>query len=312
MARTNGFTRRTLLTAAAGTTLLPLFRAPLLHAAPRAPSLPFVIIGDWGREGAEKQREVGIQMGRSAEAIESRLVISLGDNFYEDGVTGVADPQWVQSFEDIYAAPSLQTRWDVILGNHDYRGDVDAQIDYSSRSARWHMPARAFTRRETLTDGTTAEFFYIDTNPFITAYRHSDVKIDGQDTDTQLKWLDGALGSSTAKWKIVIGHHPIQTVTGGKRNTPELIARLDPLLRKHKVKIYINGHDHNFQYLDHDGINYITNGAGSQVYEPGPAAPGQYAGGHHGFMTAELSANNFAFKFIDDSATELFAANIPA
>ncbi len=301
------FSRRTLIASVGASTLLPR-----VAAAASAPVMNFVIIGDWGRMGGEKQREVGVQMGRTAEAIDSRLVVSVGDNFYEDGVTGLCDPQWVDSFEAIYAAPSLQTLWDVILGNHDYRGDVEAQISYSAQSPRWRMPARYFARSERLADGTDIDFFYLDTNPFLVMYRGTETRIDGQDTAAQLKWLDAALGASKAAWKIVIGHHPIHTVTGKKRDTPELIAQLKPLLRKHGVRVYINGHDHNLQYLERDGIHFITNGAGSQVYEPGPAAPGQFASGHHGFMTVKLSADRFAFSFIDDVGAELFAASVIA
>lgn len=297
--------RRTLLTAAAGASLLPS-----VPASAQGPSATCVMIGDWGREGAQKQREVGLQMARTAETIGSQFVVSVGDNFYEDGVTGLDDPQWRASFEQIYGAPSLQTPWYVILGNHDYRGDVAAQIAYSDRSMRWKMPARYFQRGERLGDGTTIDFFYLDTSPFVTDYRHTKVAIDDQDTAAQVKWLDAALGASTAKWKIVIGHHPIYTVTGGKRNTPELIAQINPLLHKHGVRIYINGHDHNLQYLQRDQIHYITNGAGSEVYAPGAAKPGQFASGHHGFMTVDLSAERFAFTFVDDSGAELFAQQI--
>lgn len=299
--------RRGLVLGAAATSL-----PPLVPAQAKSAELPFVLIGDWGRYGNDRQREVGAAMGRTAADINSRFVISVGDNFYEDGVTGLTDPQWKASFEDIYAAPALQTRWDVILGNHDYRGDVAAQLAYGQLSPRWNMPARFFQRDETLPDGTKAALFYIDTSPFLSIYKDSKVDIRGQDTAAQLAWLDTALGTSTAKWKIVIGHHPLYTVTSGKRDQPELIGPIAPLLHKHGVKIYINGHDHNFQYLVMDGVHYITNGAGSQTEAPKPAKPGQFASGSHGFMTASLSADTFAFAFIDESGTELFRQSVTA
>ena len=254
-------TRRTLLAASA--TLLP--------AAARAPELNFLVVGDWGREGAEKQREVGAQMGRSAEATRSRFVISVGDNFYENGVTGLADPQWRDSFEAIYAAPSLQIPWHVILGNHDYRGNVQAQLDYTRHSRRWRMPARHFQRRETLPDGTTADLFFLDTSPFLEKYRFTKVNILGQDTDAQLAWLDAALARSTAAWKIVIGHHPVRTVLRQHRDTKELVTRLQPLLVKHRVPVYLNGHDHNLQLRRDAGTAFITSGAGSPRITVGPS-----------------------------------------
>ncbi len=300
------FTRRTLLAASASAAL------PRVAAAARAPSLPFVMIGDWGRNGAQRQREVGMQMGVTADEIGSRFVVSLGDNFYEDGVTGLDDPQWSGSFEQIYAAPSLQTRWDVILGNHDYRGDVQTQLAYGRTSTRWNMPARYFQRDERLEDGTEIAFFYIDTSPFLKPYRGTKVRIDDQDTAAQLAWFDAALGVSQAKWKIVVGHHPIHTITGGKRDWKDLVAQIKPLLIKHGVKIYINGHDHNFQMLERDGITFITNGAGSQTEKPGPSAPGQFGSAEHGFMTVDLSAERFAYSMVNDSGVVLFSGSVLA
>jgi len=302
--------RRTLLGtvgAAAGASLL----AP--HAQAAAPSLRFVVIGDWGREGAFKQREVAQAMGRTAEAIGSAFTISVGDNFYEDGVTSLTDKQWKTSFEDIYTHPALQTRWDVILGNHDYLGDVQAQLDYAHTSPRWSMPARYYTRQERLADGTAIDFFYIDTNPMLAMYQKSKkMHVQDQDVKAQLAWLDRALGASGAKWKIVVGHHPIYTVTGGDRDQQELIDGILPLLKTHGVHVYFNGHDHNLQMTQRDGITFITCGAGSQVYEPGPAAPGQFSSGHHGFMAVDLSAERFAYRLIDDTGAELFAGQILA
>jgi len=302
--------RRNVLIGATGSVLAPLGAPALAQAAVKAPELNFVLIGDWGREGSDKQREVAEAMGRSAEAVRSRFVVSVGDNFYEDGVRGLDDKQWKTSFEDIYTAASLQTRWDVILGNHDYRGDVPTQLAYSQHSPRWNLPARYFQRQEILGDGTVADFFYLDTSPFIAAYRHTKVRIDDQDTAAQLRWFDAALGASTARWKIVIGHHPVYTVTGGDRDEQDMINMINPLLIKHGVHVYINGHVHNLQYLQRDGVNYITCGAGSRVNEPGAAKPGQFASGHHGFMTANLSAGRFGFNLIDETGTTLYTGQV--
>eukprot|EP01037_Dinobryon_pediforme_P002184 gene2184-2221_t len=288
--------RRALLGVAAGTAIVPSVPAMALSAG-----LPFVLVGDWGRRGAKKQREVGAQMGVTAAEMGSRFVISMGDNFYEDGVSGLDDPQWSGSFESIYHAPSLQTPWHVILGNHDYQGNVEAQIAYSARSKRWNMPARYFMTSETLPDGSGVDFFYLDTNPFISAYHGTKVAIGGQDIVAQLAWLDAALGRSQAKWKILIGHHPLYTVSGGKSDQPEMIAAIKPLMQKHRVFIYINGHQHNFQYLQVDGMHFITNGAGSKTKRPKHAQPGQFASDSHGFMAVNLTSERFAFRFVDDA-----------
>lgn len=39
------------------------------------------------------------------------FVVSTGDNFYKDGLTGVNDPAFTESFTKIYSARSLQRPW---------------------------------------------------------------------------------------------------------------------------------------------------------------------------------------------------------
>jgi len=50
-------------------------------------------------------------MGIVGEKLNIDFVISTGDNFYEDGLKGVDDPAFYDSFVDIYTAPSLQKTW---------------------------------------------------------------------------------------------------------------------------------------------------------------------------------------------------------
>lgn len=292
----------------------------VLGAAAAAPAeaagntLNFVLIGDWGRNGHDEQRAVGVQMGKTAAAIGSRYTVSVGDNFYENGVTSVSDPQWKNSFEEIYTAPSLQSQWKVILGNHDYRGNVQAQLDYTKTSHRWYLPARYYTETVVLPDGAVAAFYYLDTSPFIKKYIGSTVNIAGQDTQAQLDWLDAQLAASKAQWNIVIGHHPVYTALsdgdGYDHDQPDLVARLNPILQKHAVPIYICGHDHVLQSVQMDGITYVVTGAGSQTYTPRAAIRGGFASGAHGFMTIKLSGHRLDYALVDLHGTALFSQTI--
>ena len=98
--------------------------------------LNFVVFGDWGRQGEQDQVEVAAQMASAAKATGAKFIISVGDNFYEDGVASTDDPHWRKSFEEVYQAPSLQVPWYAILGNHDYHGNCEAQIAYSKINPR--------------------------------------------------------------------------------------------------------------------------------------------------------------------------------
>ena len=100
------------------------------------------------------------------------------------------------------------------FGNHEYRGNTQAIIDYSQVSRRWEVPARYYSKSYTH-EGVTIDMFYIDTPPIIDKSQQSGRISDAckQDRDAQLKWLDNALASSKAKYKIVLGHHPVYAET---------------------------------------------------------------------------------------------------
>ena len=132
--------------------------------------LNFLVFGDWGRQGEQDQVEVAGQMARTAKAINPQFVISVGDNFYEDGVRSVDDPHWQKSFEEVYRDPALQVPWHCILGNHDYRANCDAQIAYHKINPRWNMPARYYVQSHQVDALTTADFFYLDTTPMLKSY----------------------------------------------------------------------------------------------------------------------------------------------
>ena len=301
--------RRTLLSGTAGLTASTAL--PILAANAADAQLPFVLIGDWGRYGTDFQTNVADQMGKTAAAINSQFTISMGDNFYENGVTGLDDPYWQLSFEKIYTAPALQSPWKIILGNHDYRGNVQCQLDYSNHSNRWQLPARYYVESVTLPDGGKADFFYLDTSPFIRAYIGTATNISGQDPDAQAAWLDNALGKSTARWKIVIGHHPIYTPFKEQdKDQADMIARIDPILRAHNVPIYINGHYHLLQSTTVRGITYVTNGAGSETYTTGPVTRNGFTSSNHGFMTIKLSSGKLDFALIDMSGNTLYAQTV--
>ncbi len=192
--------------AAAVGSLLP--RSIFAADVPRG-SLNFLLLGDWGRNGEPDQTAVATQMGIAAGNLNARFVISVGDNFYEDGVASATDPQWQSSFEQVYAAPSLQVPWHVALGNHDYHGNCDAQIEYAGTSKRWNMPARYFARTETIDAANAVDFFFLDTTPMSTLdpgemKYHGNLK--SQDLPRQVAWFESALKASTAPWKIAIGH----------------------------------------------------------------------------------------------------------
>ncbi|WP_353226559.1 tartrate-resistant acid phosphatase type 5 family protein [Novosphingobium sp.] len=308
-----GFTisRRTLVGGmVAGAVTAPFARADAASAAPN-----FLVVGDWGRDGAQHQRDVAVQMGRAAATLDSRFVLSVGDNFYDNGVASTTDPQWQTSFEHIYTDPALMVPWQVMLGNHDYRGNPQAQVDYTATSKRWRMPSRYRVVRSAESGMAGLDLFVIDTSPLVHGYRD---KVDStiarnvatQDVAAQLAWLDRELGASTAPWKIVTGHHTIRSGGSGHGDTPELVALVKPLLEKHGVQMYINGHDHDLQHIVDNRVHYLGVGAGSEVRPVKTVSGTRFAIARSGFATVAVGADTLLATFRDYLGATLYTANV--
>jgi acid phosphatase len=279
-------------------------------------TLKFLVVGDWGRNGSNHQRDVGLQMGKVAARQSANHVISVGDNFYEDGVQSTGDPQWHSSYEDIYDAESLQIPWYVALGNHDYRGVPQAQLDYSKASARWRMPSRYYKLSGGSLGFPHIDMFVTDTSPLVHKYRENVQSVIArnvadQDVAAQLSWLDEQLGRSTTPWKIVIGHHTVHSGGSGHGDTPEMNELIEPLLKKHGVQAYINGHDHDLQHIRRQGVDYVCCGAGSEV-RPVMAVEGTlFCAARSGFAAMRSSPASLSFEFFDYTGARIYRADIP-
>ena len=229
-----------------------------------------MVIGDWGRDGAFHQRQVAAAMG---DFQRSRFVVTTGDNFYQHGVKSIRDRKWDTSFQQIYT--DVPQRWYAVLGNHDYGGRVEAQIEKSFHDPRWRMadywydlPLAAYGRPD-------VHLFFINTvawrgyEKFPYDWLGSSVR--KRDQIKQRAWLEQRLRQSMARVKIVFGHHPIYSVR--TKGSYYGMADLDALLFDHGVTAYVNGHDHNMYHIsapDWRGkspsrMHYICSGAGSQM-----------------------------------------------
>ena len=278
-------------------------------------ALNFLIVGDWGRNGFFNQREVADQMGRTGEEIGSQFVISAGDNFYSTGVTSVTDPKWERSFEDVYTAPSLQRPWYAVLGNHDWQGNVQAEVDYTRHSDRWTMPSRFYTVEKSVDDTTRALFAFLDTTPLVDVDRtYLYPMSDRWDRSAQLHWLDSTLAASTAQWKIVVGHHPVYVASSRYEDSPYLLADLVPIMERHGVQAYFAGHDHNLQHLWPEGspIQYFISGAGSLTRAVDDTDPDAlFALRVPGFMAVSLTARQMFVQVLDEHGHIFYFTNVP-
>lgn len=310
------------------------FHFPGLRHYPR-----FLVIGDWGRQGRENQTVVADAMAQKAKSFRPDFIVSTGDNFYETGLVSYDDPAFDLSFRNVYNHSELQVPWLVALGNHDY-GEASSndkpdctkaskssgecyfgpshQLDIRlvRRDPRWHCE-RTFSK--TYADGAV-EIFFIDTTPIISSYADESWATNRggvlqQSWEDQVRELEARLARSQADWKLVVGHHPIRTNHRSDLMYVDMVDRVEPLLIKYGVQLYMCGHDHNLQYIYNPerGYHQITSGAGSQIgsgFYGDKDSPFQYAA--NGFVTVAVGRNSLRVEYLGvDTNQPLFVVDVP-
>jgi acid phosphatase len=231
-------------------------------------------------------------------------------------VQSATDAQWKSSFEDIYRAPGLQTPWYALLGNHDYKGAPQAQIDYAATSPRWRMPSRYYKVAGAAIGAPQVDMFLLDTSVLVHKYREKVEapiarNIASQDVGAQLDWLDRELEASQAPWKLVFGHHTIFSGGSEHGGTVELVEQVKPILERRGVQAYINGHEHDLQHIRVGAVNYITTGAGSEVRPTAPIAGTLFCLARSGFATFKVDREHLRLEFRDFEGARVYAASIP-
>lgn len=271
-----------------------------------AQSLVFFALGDQG-SASKAQRLVAAAMEREAEKPEGLdFILLLGDNFYPSGVLSVYDPQWIEKFEKIYNGPILRkTPFFAVLGNHDHRGNSDAQVKYSLQergSNRWRMPDNFFSldlgkhNKKPL-----IRLVGLDTtDPQGFARQASFIQQQFQTMDTQ------------PIWRFAAGHHPIRSV-GPHGPTRTMHQEILPAMKKSDVHIYFSGHDHNMQLIAHpnEPIQVVSGGGGKSLYKIERSSSGlRFAAVRYGFVKMVVTAKKLFLSYFDHNGKLLHRVEI--
>lgn len=220
-------------------------------------SVSFYALGDTGT-GTLKQNFVATMLNVSCKnSGHTDAVIMLGDNIYPDGVASVQDELWNDRFENVYDGECLSALpFYAMPGNHDYYGNIDAQVDYSNKNmgtGRWKMPATHYIKNFKNSHGTTlVRLVVLDTE---------------RDVSQQLPILETAFKDlDTNIWRIVAGHVPIRSFSKKYGDNKNLVNVLLPELQKFHVHAYLSGHAHNLQILKRENEPlYVVSGGGGKA-----------------------------------------------
>lgn len=270
------------------------------------------LANDLGRNGYYDQKPIAELMGRMGETIGPKCVIAAGDIHHFNGVASVNDPLWTTNYEQIYSHPELMIDWFPVLGNHEYRGNTQAVLDYGQISRRWMMSSRYYTKVFNK-KGLSLRVVFIDTTPLINRYRKEYTTYPDarkQNDVAQLQWLDETLRNAHEDWVIVVGHHPIYAETSkSQEERDDMQKKVLPLLHKYNnVALYACGHIHNFQHIrkSNDKIDYVVNSSASLARKVNPIDGTQFCSSEPGFSVISATSSQLNLYMIDKEGKVLY------
>ena len=282
--------RRTLqLLAAAGLGLPPVLQRATAgtNTSSESNTIRFLAVADFG-SGDANQRAVGVQMARVHQQRPVDLVILGGDNIYPSGDIALVGSTFQKPYRELIASG---VPFHAVLGNHDIRtGNGDPQVAYKP----FGMGARFYTMRE-----GPVEFFMLDTN-------------GNADWKRQRAWLQESLSRSSARWKVVVGHHPVYA-SGVYGNDAGAIRRLAPLFKRYGVALYINGHEHHYERSNPiAGTTYLVVGGGGAHLRPVfPSDTTAFARSTFSFAEMEATATRLTITGWDSKGQRIDQAQLP-
>lgn len=238
------------------------------------------------------------------------------------------------------------------MGNHDFSGSVQAQLDFSA-DKRWS----ARTNGTLVIPEADLTIVFVDTPRACPSYMKAPYGDCNELCMLQLAnltegmpcteatalpcwlshvaWLNATLAQVQTKWRFVAGHHPIDD---------ENMHWMQPALDAHGVQAYFAGHVHSLSHSAEKGslVNYFVSGAGAfgsvkereaalELAQQGVVlgkshkarsirnpAPGRafdaanWGGEGPGFLAVELSGDSAQAQFIHYNGTVLYSTTFSA
>ncbi|WP_407539910.1 metallophosphoesterase [Deinococcus radiomollis] len=257
--------------------------------------LRVLVMGDQGI-GGDIQVAVAKAMTSVCAAQGCDLGLGMGDNFYPQAPAGTDSPIFRERFADPYGG--LKMPFLMAAGNHDESwirgGDganpdgLNSELAYANINPQWVMPARFYRAHSGEGETQLAQFFVVDTAPLASYLPNRDpvYRPGGPFDAAQRGWLKTALAGSTARWNIVVGHHPL--LNNGLHGSAgsydfglipwgngEPVRALFQQAACGKADLIAAGHDHTLQLFAASnsvcpGTRLLVSGAAGETTGPGP------------------------------------------
>lgn len=183
------------------------------------------VVGDFG-VGDKHERAVANLVAKHR----PDFVVTTGDNVYKQG----------KSYDRLvgryYPQPLVPA-----TGNHDHLLNISRFDSYFGTTKE--------TRNYIYHAASSVDFFVLD----------SDAGLKSSKTrQEQWNWLVRSVGKSTANFKVVVLHHPPYS-SSTKHGSTKVFQWA---YRSMGVDLVLSGHDHDYERVVRDGLNYVVDGAG--------------------------------------------------
>lgn len=236
----------------------------ITETTPTAPPLTRIaVLGDFGGGGADQQA-VADAILSTHEASALDYLITTGDNFYSDDVTSI----WTEPYGWLEEeSVEVLATW----GNHDIETE---------------------TRRELVEEhlNLTESWYTRDLGPILF------VALDSNQIESaeQLSWLKTVLTTADEP-AIVAFHHPPHSC--GAHGSDRMVQdRWEPLFIGHDVVLILNGHEHDYERIEVEGLTHVITGGGGRPLRPirscpsGTPPPDAANDTRHHFVLLDVSA----------------------
>ena len=232
----------------------PLTPDTTFRTAPpeESPAISFTFVGDSCSEPANAALTYNAMLPQSVNG----FCVTLGDlaGRGEDNLTDY----WQSHFFTPAASFIKQICMYPCIGNHEiYDEDSYPDFVYPTKYVdNWSLPAAS---------SGTELYYSFDKGPvhFVSLDTWWSSCAAGS---AQYDWLAADLSASTKPWKIVFAHTgPYISQLGATYGNATVRTVLVPLFEQNGVDLYLNGHYHDYQRNDVNGVTYVLQGTGGQT-----------------------------------------------
>jgi predicted MPP superfamily phosphohydrolase len=272
-----------------------------IMALPGKSLFRFGVLADTG-SGSMQQYAVGRAMLQQHQERAVSLVLLAGDNIYNNGEFSKIRSNFSLPYYDLL---KKGVKFYACLGNHDARADIcgTEQGEKCAATSTQPITNEQVNYSDFNMQGQRYYTFVKDNIQFFATETNALNNPNSPTRAAQLQWLDRELGKSKAKIKVVFGHHPIYSV-GHYGSNETLMRDVSPILEKHKVSLWIDGHDHNYQRSNPiKGVTYVVSGGGGAGLYPidFKADWSAFAQSVHSCAVVDVYANQLIVSGIDSA-----------